>query len=59
MTFTLSLRHQKSYDEDVEVVIKFAKMPNEKDRKDLLDAIEVIRSISEVYIERTEPVDTK
>lgn len=50
MKFILRLERELNYDETVDIDIRFKKLPNESDRKALLDAIEVIKTVSDAYI---------
>lgn len=54
MKFTLNYRDDLNYDESVSIDIRFKKMPSEKDRKDLLDAIEKIKGVADFYMGETE-----
>lgn len=59
MEFNLEFKNEKNYCEVARVEVKFKKMPNQNDRDDLLNAIEVVRDISEKYIDENTTAESK
>jgi len=49
----ISYKDSQSYDEQVSIDIRFKAYPDEADRKAIMDAVEVIKNVSEKWMRRS------